>query len=361
MSLRKRDKSSGTQSRRATSGATAQDVAQLAGVSPMTVSRVINGATNVRLETREAVQAAMKELNYKPNSAARSLAGAQIFRVGLLYGNPSANYLSELIVGALDAASQQGAQLLIEKCLGTDANAERTAATKLINGGAVAIILPSPHCESPSLLAELASNSVPVVAVTPGRAPPETSCVRIDDFQAAYAMTDHLIKLGHERIGFIKGNPAQTASGERERGFWAAMRDAGLDLSNCPVQQGYFTYRSGFEAAEKLINYNPRPTAIFASNDDMAAATITVAHKAGLDVPKDLSVVGFDDTPIATTIWPELTTIRQPISEMAGAALNQIVNLLRQRNSRSDPKVVDQLVDFQLIIRDSAAPPPKNS
>ena len=357
MNTLRRNKSAPHASRRSTNGVTAQDVARMAGVSPMTVSRVINGATNVKEETREIVRAAMERLNYTPNSAARSLAGAKLFRIGMLYGNPSANYLSELMVGALDAASREGAQLLIEKCHGTDAAGERDAATKLINGGAAAIILPSPHCESPSLLAELAAANIPVVAVTPGRPRPEISCVRIDDYKAAYQMTAYLIQLGHKRIGFVKGNPAQTASIERERGFWAAVTDANLDLRECPVAQGFFTYRSGFQAAEEMLAKPQRPTAIFCSNDDMAAAAITVAHKSGLDVPGDLSVVGFDDTPIATTIWPELTTIRQPISEMTGSALKQIVSNLRECDETTGPEMFDQLIDFHLVERDSAAPP----
>ena len=137
--------------------------------------------------------------------------------------------------------------------------------------------------------------------------------------------------MGHARIAFIRGHPNQTASALRYEGFQAAMTAAGLAVDPALVQQGYFTYRSGLEATEKLLARKNPPTAIFASNDDMAAAAISVAHRRGLDVPRDLSVVGFDDTPTATTVWPELTTVRQPIAAMAGSAIELLLRSIRQR------------------------------
>src|SRR5262249_15450502 len=215
-----------------------------------------------------------------------------------------------------------------------------------------------PVCESHVVLTELKKASVPTVAVATGRFRPDASCVRIDDFKASYEMTRYLLTLGHRRISFIKGHPNQTASGERWLGFETALREADCRIEPPGIEQGYFSYRSGLEAAEKLMDANPRPTAIFASNDDMAAAAVSVAHRRGLDVPRDVSVVGFDDSAIATTVWPELTTIRQPIAAMAEAALDLLIRKIRNRRDGEAMAAVDRLVAHELVVRQSAAVPP---
>jgi LacI family transcriptional regulator len=338
-------------------GTTIHDVARKAGVSPMTVSRVVNGERNVRETTREAVLAAVKDLRYAPNPAARSLAGAQNARIGLLYSNPSAAYLSEFLLGALDESSRKSAQLMLEKCEASSPAGERAAVRRLIEGGVSGVILPPPVCESHVILTELKKAGIPTVAVATGRFRPDASCVRIDDFKAAYEMTRYLLTLGHRRIGFIKGHPNQTASGERWLGFETALRETDRPVEPPIMEQGFFSYRSGLDAAEKLLAVKPRPTAIFASNDDMAAAVVSVAHRRGLDVPRNLSVVGFDDTATATTVWPELTTIRQPISKMAEAALDLLIRKIRKRRDGEVLASVDRLVAHELVVRESTAPP----
>jgi len=336
---------------------TIHDVARKAGVSPMTVSRVVNGEKNVRPVTRAAVLSAVKALNYAPNPAARSLAGAEAARIGLIYSNPSAAYLTEFLVGALDEASRTSVQIMLEKCDATSA-AERAAVKKLVASGAAGVILPPPLCESEDVLNELKLAGLPTVAVATGSFGTQASCVRIDDCAAAMEMTNYLLELGHRRIGFIKGHPNQTASTERERGFLKALEEAGLKGDPALVIQGYFSYRSGLDAAETLLSRRPLPTAVFASNDDMAAAVVSVAHRKGMDVPRDLSVVGFDDTSIATTIWPELTTIRQPITAMAEVALDLVVRAIRTtKKNGGEAKPVDHLVTYSLVKRGSAAAP----
>jgi len=337
--------------------ATIHDVARRAGVSPMTVSRVVNGEKNVREATRAAVMSAVQDLNYAPNPAARSLAGGVGARLGLLYSNPSAAYLSEFLVGALDESSRKSAQIILEKCEVTSATAERAAARKLIDGGAAGVILPPPLCESADVLSVLKEAGVPAVAVATGRFNAQASCVRINDFAGAYEMTNYLLSLGHRRIGLIKGHPNQTASLEREHGFETALGEAGIRSDKTLITQGFFSYRSGLEAAEVLLSRKLAPTAIFASNDDMAAAVVSVAHRKGLDVPGDLSVVGFDDTSIAATIWPELTTIRQPITAMAEVAIDLVMRAIKEIKAGREPKLVDHLVDHSLIKRQSAAAP----
>ena len=340
-------------SRRSGNMATIHEVARHAGVSPMTVSRVVNDESNVRDSTRAKVLASIQALRYSPNLAARSLASATAVRVGLLYSNPSAAYLSEFLVGSLEQSSQSGFELVIEKCDGP--NSERLAIDKLVGSGADGVILPPPLCDSEEALKAVAHAGVPAVVVATGRPAQAFSAVSINDFEAARTMTQRLIGLGHGRIGFIMGHPNQTASEQRYKGFVAGMEEAGLNSGGGLVAQGYFTYRSGFEAAERLLKGARKPTAIFASNDDMAAATITVAHRMGLDVPRDLSIAGFDDTPLATTVWPALTTVRQPIADMAREALKLLLDQIRRKRAREASQIVHKLLEFTLVLRESTA------
>ncbi|HZX75937.1 LacI family DNA-binding transcriptional regulator [Lysobacter sp.] len=334
---------------------TIHEVASRANVSPMTVSRVVNGNSNVRDATRDRVMRAVHELGYTPNLAARSLAAASGTRIALIYTNPSSAYLSELLVGALRGTARTAAQLVIDTWDNLDAKAERAAA-RALSKSVAGVILPPPLCESKTIISELLGDGVSVVALASGRSSDEISHVRIDDFHAAREITEHLIAQGHTRIGFIKGHPNQTASARRFEGFQAALADAGIAADAGLVQPGYFTYRSGLEAAEKLLGRRQPPTAIFASNDDMAAAAISVAHRRGLDVPRDLSVVGFDDTSAATTVWPELTTIRQPIASMADTAIDILLRSIRRKESETR-LVVDHVVAHLLVKRGSVAPP----
>lgn len=329
------------------------DVARLAGVSPMTVSRVMNRAPGVRDKTREIVQAAIEELGYRPNAAARNLARAGSGRLGMLYSNPSAGYLTQFLLGALEGAHQVGAQLVLEKCE-ADGDSERAAVARLAEGGVTGVVLPPPHGESWAALAAVKAKGLAAVAVAPGRFRSSAPAIRIDDLAAAAEMTRYLLGLGHRRIGFIKGAANQTASAERLIGFETEVA-AFAEPVEALIEAGEFTYRSGFDAAERLLSADRPPTAIFASNDDMAAAAIAAAHRRGLDVPRDLTVVGFDDTPVAQEIWPALTTIRQPVAEMAESA----VRLLSEAQPPEDDGEpgAQHLIRHELIIRDSSAPP----
>ena len=321
----------------------------------MTVSRVMNSEPNVREETRVRVTASVKALRYSPNMAARSLASANGMHIGIFFRNPSAGYLTELLLGSLDQSRRSGCQLVIEQCDG--AEKDREAIHRLAKGGIDGVILPAPLCDSQEALRGVAEVGIPAVLVAPGQPPPEHSAVHINNFEAARAMTRHLLALGHTRIGFINGHPAQASSGQRFRGFIEAMTEAGLTVSPKQVTQGYFDYRSGLGAAEQLLS-RYHPTAIFASNDDMAAATVAVAHRQGLDVPKDLTVVGFDDTALATTVWPPLTTIRQPVAEMSREAVLMLAETMRLLAEGKAPGVMRELMDFALVRRQSDGHPP---
>ncbi len=321
----------------------------------MTVSRVINGEKNVKDSTREAVMKFVEKLDYSPNLAARTLAGAEPIRIALLYGNPSFAYLSRLLVGTLEQARKSHVQLIIQQCDNEQDIAD--VLNDVIEAGVDGIILSAPLCDSDKALNLLKETNVTCVAIANWRPPGAMSVVRIDDVEAAATMTRHLTSLGHKRIGFVKGNPEQKASPQRLKGFESAMAEAGLFIDPELVVHGLFTYRSGLEAADKLLNLPEPPTAIFASNDDMAAAVITVAHRRHLDVPRDLTVCGFDDTDFALSIWPELTTIHQPIANMSRTAVEILVERIREKRAGRQTKREDRLLDFTFIRRDSDAPP----
>ena len=341
--------------RRGNAGATIADVARAASCSPMTVSRVINGEGNVRAETRELVLEAIERLNYSPNRAARSLAGGEQLRIAMLFDNPSASYLSEFLMGALSEASKIDAHLEVQSC---DTTAEALPLMrKLAEGGIGGFILPPPLCDDQRVLDLAADVGAIAIAVGPGKADGAQGAVLIDDYEAAADMTRHIIGLGHKRIGFIIGNPEQVASGRRLDGYRAALEEAGIELDENLIVQGRFTYRSGMSAAERLLLLRDRPTAIFASNDDMAAAVVAVAHRNHLDVPNDISVCGFDDTALASTIWPELTTIRQPIREMSAWAVSAIARIARARRAGERTKADRNIMPYTLVRRESDGAP----
>lgn len=329
------------------------DVARLAGVSAMTVSRVVNGEPGVSDETRARVLKAVGTLGYVPNRAAQALAGGRQCKLALLHSNPSAAYLSEFLVGSLDQAARGEVQLVVEHC-GDEPPSELV--TRLMQHRADAVLLPPPLCDDLPLLRALEAAGLPLARIATGHPGEGAIAVTIDDHGAGAAMTRHLIALGHRRIGFIEGDPNQSASALRRRGFEAALAEAGLPADPALIVPGDFTYRSGLKAAECLLSLADRPTAIFAANDDMAAATVALAHRLSLEVPRDLSVCGFDDSAMATTIWPELTTIRQPIAEMARLATDMLGATVHGK----PPEQRHIRLTFELVRRDSDGPAPQH-
>lgn len=346
-------------SRRGGSIVTIHDVAQHVGVSPMTVSRVINAEKNVREETRKKVLEAIKVLNYSPNMAARSLASQDSTRVALIYSNPSMSFLSEFLLGILQQSSQSGCQLLIESCEGPEGVAD--VLDKLRTVGVDGVILPPPLSDSTRVAKALKDMKLPFVGVATSRPLPDVSSVSIDDFKAAFAMTSRLVALGHKRIGFIKGHPNSFYSELRYNGYVEALTKAGIKVDQACVGQGYFTYRSGFDAAESLLSRPDRPTAVFASNDDMAAGAVATAHRLGLEVPDDVTIVGFDDTSMASSVWPELTTVRQPISDMAALGLKMLLEQIKSKRQGQALKPVHEIRDFAIIERQSSSAPVPNA
>lgn len=340
---------SGTRPRsRWRSGATIKDVAAAAGVSPMTVSRVLNKEPVVTVATREKVLKAVRDLDYRPNFSARSLAKARSFFIGLLYDNPSAGYISEFLNGAVARGKADRYHLVLEHC---QAGIQSVFAEANVDG----VILLPPVCDDIKVINTVDRLGVPYVRIGPDCAPDKGLQILTDDREAAASMVRYLIGLGHREIGFIKGHPNQGASRAREAGFRDVMAEAGLPIREDNVVQGYFSYQSGLAAAEVLMSKTHRPTVIFASNDDMAAAAVAQAHRFGLKVPTDLSVVGFDDTEIASAVWPALTTMRQPIREMAEAAVDRLIAMINNVDAAESPP--NSSFVCELVQRDSSGQP----
>lgn len=341
--------------RRRTEGPTVADVAHVAGVSPMTVSRVINRDQRVKETTRKRVEETISALGYVPNAAARSLAGGKQCRIVLLYRNPSAAYLSEFLLGSLSSARHNDAELIVDE----HDPEERPAslAARLVAQRVDAVLLPPPLCDDIELLDALQTSGLAVAQVASGQPTPSSHAVLIDDEEAAFAMTQHILACGHRRIGFAAGDPNQSASHLRRQGYERALRLAGIKPEEELIAQGNFTYRGGLAAATSLLDASSPPSAIFAANDDMAAGIISAAHQRGLDVPRDLTVCGFDDTAIATTIWPELTTVRQPISAMASLAIEILARAVRSKQPLANSQPEHVRLDFELVVRGSDASP----
>jgi len=334
--------------------ATISDVAEAAGVSIKTVSRVFNDEPNVRDETRRRVLEVVADLDYHPNIAARSLAGRKSFLIGLLYDNPCANYILGLQSGSLDRLRGDKWRLLVVPCEDSAKMAGKTV-SMVRAAGVGGVILTSPICDNAEIVNELVAARIPMVRIAPADSvgvDAVAPSVGMDDRSAAADITRHLISLGHRRIGVIRGDSTHSSSSERWAGFRQAMDEAGLEIDHSLVGQGIYTFESGLEAARPLLDRPDRPTAILSQNDDMAAAAILVAYELGIRVPDELSVTGFDDSQIASTVWPQITTIRQPIRAMAQAATQALIKIME--GSHSPPG--HRIMPYELIVRGSTGP-----
>jgi LacI family transcriptional regulator len=327
-----------------------EDVAKAAGVSPKTVSRVLNNEENVRGPTREKVLAAMAAMDYRPHLSARSLASNRSYLVATLYDNPSSNYLTEIQTGVLDACDEHHYSMMVRPLLAESPDFVERVDALILHHRPDGFVLTPPITEHPQLLAHLKERGVPYASVSPVQHEAVIGAF-IDEPQAAREMVGHLLSLGHRRIAHVIGHPAHGASGWRLAGYRDALAAAGLPYDPALVVEGDFSFGSGVAAARTLFSLTDRPTAVFAANDDMAAGVIWAAGEHGLAVPRDVSVCGFDDTPISRQIWPTLTTIRQPSREMGRIAALQLLASLR---GRGEGHMVQ--LPFALQVRESTAP-----
>lgn len=335
--------------------ATIRDVARQARVSLKTVSRVINREGSVRDETRERVMRAIEQLDYRPDLSARSLRSAKAYAIGLVYDNPNPYYIIAVQQGALAACREMGFGLQIHPC---DSRAPRLAEElrDLAHRSRLAgLVLAPPMSERMALLRELAAYDVPLVRIISAAEDPRDGfpCVFVDDRDAAYAITAYLIQLGHVRIGFLWGGKQHRSSPERYKGYEKALQDYGVPLDKDLVLEGDYAFDDGFRGARRLFGLPEPPTAIFGSNDEIAAGVLAAARAAGLHVPYDLSVAGFEDSPFSRQSWPALTTAKQATEDIARhAALRLIAEL---KPAGSGVIHVNRGFSPQLVIRDSTA------
>jgi LacI family transcriptional regulator len=330
------------------------DVAKRAGVSIKTVSLVINRQPNVSLQTRTAVLAAIEALSYRPNVFARGLASERSYLIGLLHDVAPGSYLADLQLGALARCRDEGYHLIVEllnplQDVDLSQRVRALVSESVLHG----VILTPPLCDEKIVMEELTRAKTPFVRIAPGTRMAGAPAISIDEFKAAYEMTAYLVGLGHRRIGFVKGKPDHGSARLRFDGYRAALVDAGISFQDDLCAQGFFTYQSGLEAGELLLKLKDRPTAIFAGNDDMAAGVLAVSQRFNLRIPADLSLAGFDDSIVAQVVWPRLTTCRQPLKDMAAAA----VSLLTQKRLHEKPH--ERLLAHELVVRESTALAPQ--
>jgi LacI family transcriptional regulator len=323
------------------------DVAKLAGVSMKTVSRVLNNEPNVREQTRASVLNAVRSLNYKPNSFARSLAGSRNFQIAFIFDNPSPNYLIETMSGALDACESSDYTLIMHPVNISDALFDERMIAWLKQVRPDGLILSPPLTDDESLIKQLLALEIPFACISP-RGNAASISVRINEQQAASELVQHLVALGHSRIAHIKGHRSHGASHWRYQGYKDGLKRANIKYEKSHVVEGQFSFESGVKAAHALFGLKPRPTAIFAANDDMASGVVYAARSVGIAIPDDLSVCGFDDNPIAQQIHPSLTTVRQPSRDMAKVLTQQLIQFLA-----GQPVTALVLMPYTLHIRQS--------
>ena len=325
-----------------------RDVAARAGVALKTVSRVLNCHPYVSAETRARVETAMRELDFRPSVAARILSGAKSNQIALIYDNHSPYYMFQIQSGCWFRCHGDGIRLLSQPVDVTDPAVGEQVRGLVAETQVDGIVLSSPVTDCEPVLRALEACNIPFVRISPGTNHALTSSVFMDDAQAADDMTTHLVNLGHRRIGFIKGNPNHAASEDRLFGYRRALDRAGISFEPQLVREGDFAFDSGLAAGREFLGMAVPPTAIFASNDDMAAGVLSAGHERGLDLPGELSVVGFDDTKLASMVWPALTTIRQPTFEMAHTATDILI---------AGGEISHRRLPHTLVERASVAPP----
>jgi len=332
---------------------TIQEVADLARVSAKTVSRVINNEPKVRPSTRARILEAIQKLNYQPNLNARGLASNRSFLIGLFCDKPG-DYLSEFQAGTVQRCRESDLHVMVEpwdvRNPGLAAQVDTLLGQLRLEG----VILLPPLSDNPLVLHKLQSAGIPVVRIAPKKDLSSAPSIDIDDYAASRQITAHLLKLGHERIGFMLGHPDHGATEQRYLGFIDEMRAQNAAVDSNLVQTGNFVFADGLVCAERMLGSARPPTAIFASNDDMAAAAVSMARQIGLSLPDQLSVTGFDDAPVATMIWPQLTTVRQPVAAMARLAADLIIRHEPRRNGWPD-RVPRHLLKHELVVRNSTA------
>ena len=331
---------------------TMQDVAERAGVSSKTVSRVINNEPRVSESTRKKIQQVIDELDFQPNKSAQSLAADRSLLLGLLYDNPSSAYIINLQAGVLDACNEFGYGLVIHPCENNSPDLLPKLRNLLASSRMDGLVLTPPMTENRQLLEFLDNNSTPYVLITPLNLEQSCLLVSIDDVLAARQSIQHLVDFGHKRIGLILGARERSGTEMRLLGYQQALEENNIPFDEGLVVQGDFTFESGVTAGLQLLRQPQPPTAIFASNDYMAAGVMKVASQLRISIPYELSVCGFDDTPVARYMTPTLTTVRHPVEQLAQHAGELLIRKLKKHLEGAESEELHS----ELIVRESTGP-----
>lgn len=330
---------------------TINDIARLSGVSKKTVSRVINNSALVSENTRQKVEAVIAQHGYVPDTQARALAFGRSFLVGLIYDNPSAQYVVNIQRGILDALEMSPCELVLHPCQRDDPELFEKLRMFVARQKPAGIILTPSISEEERCADLLRELDCPYVRIASVPLDEPVHMLRTFDAKGAALAARHLVELGHKKIGHVHGPNSFRSSHQRLTGFELALNESGLELESRYVREGAYTYESGVACALDLINMDDPPTAIFAGNDEMALGIYHAAREQGLRIPQDLSVVGYDDTPIAARIWPPMTSVRSDIRGMGRAATRLLLDL-------PDPEgVLSRQGEPELMIRESSAAP----
>jgi LacI family transcriptional regulator len=328
-------------------GVKIEDVSRAAGVSAKTVSRVLNNERYVARATKEKVEKAVAALGYRPNFAARALAGHKSFQIALIYDNPSPYYAQNIQAGVRARCLESGYRMIAQPCDAQSSDLLNEICNLIDQAQLDGVILTPPFTERGDIKAELNKRDVQFVMTSPAMTDNAVSSTFIDQTAAAAAMTAHLIALGHRRIGFVQGDPRYASSARRLDGYRLALKDSEISFDPALVRKGLYTFETGCTAAKALLSLAHPPSAIFASSDDMAAGVLAEAHRQGVKVPEQLSVAGFDNTDLASAVWPPLTTINQPVRDLGYAAADLLFNTAETIEQRELP--------YAIIERGSAA------
>ena len=324
------------------------DIARMANVSKKTVSRVINKSPLVREETREIVNKIIAETGFTPNPQARALAFRRSFLIGLVYDNPSPQYVVNMQRGILDALDETSFQLVLRPCDRADANYRERVESFVIQHKPYGLILTPSVSEDDELAAMLRDRNCDYVRIASVEIDDAARMVRTHDAHGAELAARHLAELGHTRIAHIHGPNTFRSTHERMAGFRKGLADSGLSLDPKLTLEGAYTFDSGVECATRLLSRPDRPTAVFAGNDEMAVGVYVAARKAGLQIPADISIVGFDDTPISSRVWPPMTTVRSPIRDVGRVAALRLIQAEEDEKAQAPGAFA-----LELIVRES--------
>ncbi|MEO6486355.1 MAG: LacI family DNA-binding transcriptional regulator [Thermoanaerobaculia bacterium] len=332
--------------RRSSRATTIKEVAARAGVSVATVSRALNGVGPIKKATLQRVTDAAKSLRFVPHSGARSLSTRRTNTVGLVLPDLHGEFFSEVIRGADLAARRQGYHLLVS---GSHNNREdMTAVLRAMRGRVDGLMLMTPELAVDAVLADL-PQAMPVVTVNTEAK--NFSSITIDNYGGAQTVVRHLAGIGHKRIAFICGPSANADAAQRSRGYRDACKERGLTCSTALEVDGDFSEAAGYAAALKIMDMSPRPTAIFAANDAMAVGALFALREAGLSVPEEMALVGFDDIPIARYVTPRLTTVTVAIAELGRRAFELLHQTIgNTKTSRRPPR---ETLATTLVVRES--------